>query len=108
MSHGDYTTSFFNKTKLYYKPHVFHLSSVFLACRNYINTCRIDARMSQNIGKLCYILFKSVEHPCKQVSEIVRKHLIGRYVCFIAKPLHIPPDACAGDEFSPSGYENAA
>ena len=82
---------------LYYQPHIFHFSSVFNTGWNNIDTRSIYALMTENIGKLCYILFEWIEGSCKQMSEIVRKHLAFRDSCILAKWFHFLPYIITGD-----------
>lgn len=70
-----------------------------------INACCFYTTVTKNIGKLGNVSFNSVEHPCKQMPKVMRKHLFRIYLCFKAEIFHFPPDirpthwlACAGDE----------
>ena len=45
----------------------FHTASVLIACGGDIYSRRINAAMTEDIRKLCYILFYSVEGSCKEM-----------------------------------------
>lgn len=84
---------------------MFHTLTMFRAGRDNIDPRRVDATVSENVGELGNIFFDTVEHPCKQMAKIVRKHLFGIDLCFNAEVFHFPPDvgpthrlSCAGDE----------
>ena len=79
---------------LYHQMHIFHTLTMFGACGNDIDSCGIDAAVAKNIGKLGNILLDAVEHPCKQVTEIVREHIIRIDICILTQIFHIPPYIC--------------
>ena len=70
-----------------------------------IYASRFYTGMSENIRKLCYVLFNSVKHSCKQMSQIMGKHFIKFYLCFASEIFHFFPyidpinrSACARDK----------
>ena len=58
---------------------------MFRAGRDNIDPRRVDATVSENVGELGNIFFDAVEHPCKQMAKIVRKHLFGIGGCLKCK-----------------------
>ncbi len=86
--------------------HSLHAAAVLAAGGNNINSCGVDAGMSQNVGKLCNILFNLVKHSCKQVPQVVRKHLFRVYVSVSAERFHLAPDVAAIDGVPCFGYKN--
>ncbi len=53
---------------LYNEPHLFHSSTVLVAGRYNINTCRVYAAVSENVCKFCNVFFDAVKGTCEQVS----------------------------------------
>ena len=47
---------------LYDQPHLFHTLTVFCPGRNDINSCCVDTAVTENVGKLCNILFDAIKH----------------------------------------------
>lgn len=70
---------------LYNQPHTFHTLTVLCAGRDNIDSCRVDAAVSENICEFGDILFDIVKYPCEQMSQIVRKDLFGIHLCFKAE-----------------------
>lgn len=64
------------------QAHTFHTAAVFRPRCHNVNTSGIDAAMAKNICKLCDILFKLVKGSGEQAPQIVRKYLLGIYLCF--------------------------
>ena len=61
--------------RLYYQPHIFHTHTVFGAGGNDINSCSVNAAVTENIGKFGEILFLLVKNAGKEMAEIMRKDL---------------------------------
>ena len=51
--------------------------------------------MTENVGELGDVFFKLIKRPCKQMTQIMRKHLIGIDVSLLTQGFHFPPDICA-------------
>ena len=62
------------------------------AGRHHIDACGIDARVSENVGKLGDILFDAIEGTGKEVSEVMGKDLARRHLRRLAERLHLAPD----------------
>ena len=69
---------------LNYQVHIFHSFAVFRAGGNDINSGRVDAAVTENVGKFGNIFFNSVKHPCKQMAQVMWKNLLRVDVCFLA------------------------
>ena len=80
--------------RLFYQSHILHSPSVLRARRNDVQPCGVDAAVTEHIGELRDILIHFIEHPRKQMSEIVREHLIRAYASVGTDRFHIPPDIC--------------
>ena len=80
--------------RLFYQSHILHSPSVLRARRNDVQPCGVDAAVTEHIGELRDILIHFIEHPRKQMSEIVREHLIRAYARVGTDRFHIPPDVC--------------
>ena len=65
---------------LYQQMHTFHTSAVFRAGRDYVNSRGIYTAVSENIRKFCNVLFHTVKDSCKQVTQVVREHLLRVHV----------------------------
>ena len=73
--------------RLNYQMHIFHSLAVLRAGGDDINSCCVNAAVTENIGKLGDVLFDSIEHtgeqvlfqrvigPGEQVAQVMRKHL---------------------------------
>ena len=66
------------------RVHGLHSAAVFRACADDINSRRVDTAVAENIRQFCDVLFDSVEHPCEQVAQIVRKDLLRIDPCLFA------------------------
>ena len=95
-----------HSAKLYYQPHIFHTLMVFVAGRDNINSCGVDATVAENVCELGNVLFYAVECSCKQVAQIMRKHLLRIYSCLHAKTFHFSPNVGSTHRFATSGYED--
>lgn len=78
------------------------------AGRYNINSRRINAAVSEDVGKLGDILFYAVKHPREKVAQVMRKDLFWVDVCLPAQGFHLAPDVCAAYRFSRSRYKNHA
>lgn len=74
------------------QSHSFHALTVLDACGDDINSCRVDTAVSENVGKFRDILFDTVEHTSKQMSQIMRKNLLRIDIGILAKAFHFSPD----------------
>lgn len=63
---------------LYHKPHILHTLTVLCACGNDIDSGGVDTAVTENVGKLCNIIFDAVKHTGKKVTKIVRKNIVHR------------------------------
>lgn len=78
------------------------------AGRYNINSRRINAAVSEDVGKLGDILFYAVKHPREKVAQVMRKDLFWVDVRFPAQSFHLAPNVCAAYRFSRSRYKNHA
>ena len=82
-----------------------HFALVLRTGGYYINTCRVDACVSQYICKLGNIFFNTVKSTSEKMAKIVWKHLAWRYIRPLTKCLHFLPNMMPADRFSTSGYK---
>ena len=75
-----------------------------------IDSCGIDAAVTQNVCQLRNILLNAVEGPGEQFPQIMGKYFGGIHLRGLTQPLHLGPDiaavqgvAIAGDEDPPVG-----
>lgn len=73
---------------------------MFVASGNNIYTSCVDTAVTEDIGELGDILFQLIKRPCKQMSQIVRKHLVGIDVSLFAQGFHFSPYVCAVDRLA--------
>ena len=78
---------------LYDQPHTLQAVAVFRAGRDDIDPNGIDAIVSKDIGQLGDVLFRTVEHPGKQVPQIMREHFLRLHARLFAQRLHLPSAA---------------
>ena len=90
------------------QPHPLHPLPVFSSGGDDINSRCIDTTMPQNIGKFGDVFLNPVKHPCEQVTQIVGKHLLRVYPCFLTQAFHIPPDIGAAHGLTGAGDENGS
>ena len=90
---------------LYYQPHIFHVLTVFIASGDNINSCRVDAAVTENICELCNILFDTIESAGEQVAQIVWKNLLRIYSCLLTQAFHFPPNVSTAHWLTGAGYE---
>ena len=83
-----------------------HSFAVFITGGNDVNSCSVDTAVTEDISKFGNIFFNAVKHPCEQMPQIVRKHLLRIYSCLLAKPFHFPPDICTAYRFACAGDKN--
>ena len=62
--------------------------------------------MPENIGELGDVLFDTVEDAGEKMAKIVRKYLIGIYICILAEFFFFFLYICSADRFASSGNEN--
>ena len=67
---------------LYYKPHTLHTLAMFRTGGDNINSGRVDAAVTENIGKLGNVLFNPVKYTGEQVAQVMWEHLSRVYICF--------------------------
>ena len=80
-----------------------------LGARGYdINTGRIDRTVTQDVGKLCNVLFDAVEGAGEEFPQIVGKNLRGLHTGGFAQLLHSTPDVAAIQRLSGTGNEDCA
>ena len=61
----------------HYQSHIFHSPPVLCSSGNDIDSCGVDAAVTEDVGKLGDVLFHSVEDTGKQMAKVVRKDLFG-------------------------------
>lgn len=70
--------------------HQFHPFQDFLVggyAYRYIDADGFNPGMAQHVGQMGQVLFHLIEHPGKQMPEIVRKYLVG---CEGSRRMRIP------------------
>lgn len=82
-----------------------HFALVLRTGGYYINTCRVDACVSQYICELGNIFFNTVKSTSEKMAKIVWKHLAWRYIRLLTTCLHFLPNMMSADRFSASGYK---
>lgn len=65
---------------------------MFCAGCNDVDPGRIDTAVTENVGKLGNVLFDSIECSGKQMTKVVRKHLVGRYPRLLTQRFHLTSD----------------
>ena len=84
------------------------LLAVDLSCFHCINSGGVYAAVTENIGKANYILVRGVIGSCKQVSKVMGKDLLLRYLGFFAESLHITPYIRSIKRITVFTYEDGA
>ena len=72
-----------------------------------IDSCCVDAAVSQNIGQFGDLFLNTVKSPGKQLAQIVGKHLAGFYSGFLAEGFHLRPNIAPVQRLSVSGNKVA-
>ena len=65
---------------------------MFCAGGHNIDSCCVDAAVSQNIGQFGDLFLNTVKSPGKQLAQIVGKHLAGFYSGCLAEGFHLRPN----------------
>ena len=81
---------------------------MFCAGFHDINSCRLDAGMTEQVRQFRDIFFEVVKCPRKQVPQVVGEHLGGRYPRRRANGLHLRPDLLSGQSLPVSGEKYLA
>ena len=84
------------------------LLAVNLSAFHRIDARRVDACVTENVGKAYDVLLHRVIGACKEMAQIVRKHLLFGYACRLAKRFHIRPNIRPIQRLSVLRYENGA
>ena len=58
-----------------------HPTAVFCAGGHDVDTCCIDAAVTENIRQLCNVFFHTIKCPGKKLPQIMREHLVRNYFC---------------------------
>ena len=82
------------------QPHTVHFSLIFHTAAHGINTRRVDAGMSQNIGQSNDILPHPVKDAGKQMPQVMRKHLGHSDMRGRAKRFHRAPNSGTVDRIA--------
>ena len=77
---------------LYDKTQPLDLAPVFRSGSHDIDSGGVDGTVTQNVGKLCNVLFDAVKGAGKEFSQIVGKHLGWLYPCGFTQLFHGRPD----------------
>ena len=86
--------------------HIFHAAAVLGAGGDDINSCGVDAAVTENVGKLDDVLFDAVKHAGEKVAQVVRKYFLRIDVRGFAQGFHFTPDVCAAYRVAGSCYKN--
>ena len=79
---------------------------MFCAGADNIDARGIYTTVTEDVGKLGDILLNAVEHASEQMPQVVRKHLVGIDVGFLAQCLHITPDVRPADRLAAARDED--
>ena len=90
------------------QAHFLNLPAVNISAFHCVNARRVDAAVTEYIGKAYDVFLQRVECPRKQMPEVVRKHLWTRHSRAVAQLLHIRPNIASVKRFAVSGYEHGA
>lgn len=91
-----------------YQPHPLHPLTMFKAGGDYVDSRRVDAAVAEDVCQLYDVLFYAVEHPCKQMAQVVRKDLLRVDAGFFTQAFHLPPDVGAAHGLAGAGDKNCA
>ena len=67
---------------------LFNFSRLFFSAYGNIDPCRVDVRMSQQIGQSAQVFFRLIKHAREQMPQIVGKHLAAIHPRHLAQILH--------------------
>ena len=81
---------------------------MFLAGRNEIDPCGIDAAVSQHIRQTSHVLAGPVKGHREQMAQVMGKDLRGRHPRRLAQALHLRPDLPPRQTPAPSREKNLA
>ena len=90
---------------LNYQVHIFHTLTVFIASGDNINSCGVDAAVTENVSELGNILFDTIEGSCEKVAQIMGKYLLWIYPCLLTKAFHFTPNVGSAHWLAISSYE---
>ena len=76
---------------LYDKPQTFDLAPVLDASRHNIDSSSIDTTVPKNVRKLGNIFLNTIESPCKEFPQVMRKHFGFFHPCSLAELFHLSP-----------------
>ena len=93
---------------LYNKSQALDLPAMLNTGGHNIDSCGVNAAMTQYIGKLCDVFFNAVKSACKQLSEIVGKHLARFDTGSFTQLFHRRPDVTAIQIFARSCDKDCA
>ena len=68
------------------------LALVLRAALDEIDARRLDGAVAEHIRELHNVVIYAVIRRCKQMPQIVRKHLVRGYARPFTEGFHIPPD----------------
>ena len=74
------------------KSELLYLALMLFPCGYRVDTCRIDAGVSEDIRELRDILLHIIIGPREQVAQVMRKDLSRLHACFLTQFFHFLPD----------------
>ena len=81
---------------------------MFFAGRYDINSCCVDAAVTEYIGKLGDVLLNSVKRAGEQVAKVMRKHFAGIDIRVPAELFHLTPYVRSADRIACFGNKDRA
>ena len=79
---------------------------MFIAGGDNINSCGVNAAVTEYVCEFGNILFHTVEGACEYVAQIVGKHLLRIHPCLRTKIFLFTPNVGSAHRFAASGYED--
>jgi hypothetical protein len=73
---------------------------MLIACGNNIYPYCVDTAVTKDIGKLGNVFFQLIKRPCKQMTQIVRKHIVRIDVSLFAQGFQLSPYVCTVDRLA--------
>ena len=78
---------------------------MFVAGSDNIDSCGVDAAVTEYIRKLGNVLFNAVEGARKQMAQIMRKHLLGDNPRLHTQVFHFTPNVASIHRLAAAGYK---
>ena len=83
-----------------HQTHFLHAMTMLHSRGHDVDACGFDAAVPEDIGELGDILFDVIKRACKEMAQVVRKHLFRVNLRAFAQRFHIPPNVGAAQWLS--------